>query len=330
MANNLQDILTRLDGLSDHVMIPERKQIFLSYAREDIDAARELYRVLNKLNKLVYIWFDEKSLQPGHNWKQEITKAIKQSDLFIALMSNHAVNKRGVVQKELRQAIEVMETMPPDKIYLLPVRLDDCQPQHPMLAEIHRVDLFPDLESGVQKLIFAIMPQIYSITALPVGFSRIDLLQIVNETFNFVNDTHNRYEIRLNQHMSQCEIFGDAQQLSQVILNMIINAQQFGNSKYPIEIDVYRIGSSAFVKVSNIGKYIPKDDIYSRRIFQPFYTTYSGGTGLGLAVANAIIELHGGSILVESTLIPASDSTAENSAEAVTSFIMSINLATKK
>ena len=61
-------------------------------------------------------------------------------------MSENAVNKRGIVQKELRQAIEVLETISPDNIYLIPVRLDECLSQRaprPHEEPCQRVPTFP-------------------------------------------------------------------------------------------------------------------------------------------------------------------------------------------
>ena len=52
------------------------------------------------------------------------------------------------------------------------------------------------------------------------------------------------------------------------------------------------------VRVSDDGQGIPQDKLL--RIFDPFYTTRSGGTGLGLANVDRIIRAHGGSISAES------------------------------
>ena len=60
-------------------------QIFISYAREDVEAARKLYRDLK--NAELNPWLDEEVLLPGQNWKSAIKKAIKESRFFIALLS---------------------------------------------------------------------------------------------------------------------------------------------------------------------------------------------------------------------------------------------------
>lgn len=112
------------------------RHVFLSYAKEDIVSARKVYAELQD-KSFVKVWFDEESLIPGQNWKKEISKAIKTSDIFIALISRNSVNKRGIVQKELKEAVEVMQELPQGKIYLIPVRLDNITPSHDFLSELH-------------------------------------------------------------------------------------------------------------------------------------------------------------------------------------------------
>ena len=68
-------------------------QIFISYAREDVEAARKLYRDLK--NAELNPWLDEEVLLPGQNWKSAIKKAIKESRFFIALLSSNSVKKGG-------------------------------------------------------------------------------------------------------------------------------------------------------------------------------------------------------------------------------------------
>jgi hypothetical protein len=69
---------------------------------------------------------DKKNLLPGQDWKTEIEKAIRGSDIFLACLSNHSVNKTGFVQAELKRALDVADLMPEGKIFIIPVRLDDC------------------------------------------------------------------------------------------------------------------------------------------------------------------------------------------------------------
>ncbi len=100
-------------------------QIFLAHANEDKPQIRELY---DKLQELGYKpWFDEEDLLPGQNWRDEIPKAVKKSDMFLACLSSTSIRKRGYIQREFKMAMEMLAELPPGTIYLIPLKLDDCE-----------------------------------------------------------------------------------------------------------------------------------------------------------------------------------------------------------
>ncbi len=104
-------------------------QVFISYAREDYETARKLYDDLGQQDG-IRPWMGEEDILIGQNWKTEIEQAIRDSDYFLVLFSSDSVSKEGFVQKEIRVALELIETLPPDKIFILPLLLDDCKPRY--------------------------------------------------------------------------------------------------------------------------------------------------------------------------------------------------------
>jgi len=124
---------------------------FLSYAREDVEQARRLYRDLRQAGATV--WFDEESLRPGERWVSAIKKGILSSRYFVVLLSSQSISKRGFVQRELREALDVLSEYPEDEIFLVPARLEPCDVAHDKLRELNWVDLFPDWTKGAQKII---------------------------------------------------------------------------------------------------------------------------------------------------------------------------------
>jgi signal transduction histidine kinase len=93
----------------------------------------------------------------------------------------------------------------------------------------------------------------------------------------------------------------DEQQLTQVLLNISLNAlQAIGPSGGMIRYSAReaRRGERTYqvVTVTNDGPHVPAADL--ERIFDPFYTTKSDGAGLGLSIASRIVEQHGGFIEV--------------------------------
>jgi hypothetical protein len=124
---------------------------FISYAREDRDIARRLYRDLSKCGSQP--WLDIENLLGGQDWQRTISSAIRESSHFLALISHRSVSKRGFVQREVAEALRVLELFPPDEVFVIPVRLDDAQPKHERLAQLQRIDMFPSYDDGLQQLI---------------------------------------------------------------------------------------------------------------------------------------------------------------------------------
>ena len=125
--------------------------VFISYAREDGDIARRLYDDLRARG--IDPWLDVESLDAGSNWKREIGIAIRDSKFVIILLSESAVSKRGYVQKEVKDAIEVLDEFPESEIFVIPARINDCKPTSQRLADLNWVDLFPSYEKGFDRIL---------------------------------------------------------------------------------------------------------------------------------------------------------------------------------
>jgi two-component system NtrC family sensor kinase len=137
--------------------------------------------------------------------------------------------------------------------------------------------------------------------------SLIDLNQVVRETL-----TLRAYE----EHLTNIDvvtalasglppIFADPHQIQQVMLNLVINAEQAmlsANGRGSLVLRTWHDSerSAVVLQVSDDGPGVPSD--VRNKIFDPFFTTkdVGKGTGLGLTVAYAIVQDHGGSIRVES------------------------------
>ncbi len=96
---------------------------------------------------------------------------------------------------------------------------------------------------------------------------------------------------------------GTPRPLERVLSSLLDNAVKFGAGK-PVEVAVQREGDDATLRVRDHGEGIAPDRIH--RIFEAFERAVSadnyGGLGLGLFIARAIVERHGGTLTVESGL----------------------------
>ena len=128
-------------------------RIFISYAHIEPDRSVATHLYHDLVSSGFEPWLDEYDLLVGENWAERIAQVIRQCKQFIAVMSTHSINKQGFVQKELKTALDVLDTMPIDNRFLLPLRVDECYPKHSKLGELHWTNLFPDYTSGFQKLL---------------------------------------------------------------------------------------------------------------------------------------------------------------------------------
>src|SRR5690349_2927085 len=99
--------------------------VFLCYAREDFERVHALYSLLKGLG--LRLWFDKYSVDGGDFWKNKVEKAVRNSDFFIATFSKTSVRKKGFVQREYKLAMDTLAERPTGDIFLIPVRLDDCE-----------------------------------------------------------------------------------------------------------------------------------------------------------------------------------------------------------
>ncbi len=120
-------------------------------------------------------------------------------------------------------------------------------------------------------------------------------------------DEHKKVEFRVRLDDMLPQIAGDPESLLQVFLNLGQNALQAMPDGGTLEILTTRrrrsrlgYGQFAEVRFRDTGIGIPRDRL--KKLFIPFYTTKQKGTGLGLAISHRIINQHGGTIDVRSTI----------------------------
>jgi hypothetical protein len=102
----------------------EKSVIFLCYAKPDRDEVEILYQAL--ADGGFTPWMDEKDIVPGEFWPNSIRRAIRRADFFLACISKNSVNRRGYLQREIREGLEMWKEKLEDDIYLIPVRLEKC------------------------------------------------------------------------------------------------------------------------------------------------------------------------------------------------------------
>ncbi len=144
----------------------------------------------------------------------------------------------------------------------------------------------------------------------------IDTLSIRNDfahiKLNFENKLHHNTRIDIDQLL-----------LKQAMTNILENSKNaYNNENGVIDVKIYDENNNVVITIQDYGCGIDKDKI--KKIFTPFYSTSPSGTGLGLPLAQKVIALHNGQLLVESThgegtifkiIIPLENQTREENSE---------------
>lgn len=100
-------------------------RIFISYAREDYDSVLLIYRSLEVRG--YHPWMDKQNLAGGEDWVRAIVRAVRECDFFLFCASPNSVNKRGPIQREIKEALNMWKEKLEDDIYFIPVRLERCE-----------------------------------------------------------------------------------------------------------------------------------------------------------------------------------------------------------
>jgi two-component system sensor histidine kinase PilS (NtrC family) len=114
------------------------------------------------------------------------------------------------------------------------------------------------------------------------------------------------FDLTMKTRIGDATILAAADLVHRALLNLLLNAVQFSPEGAVVEVSLEHVehlphgvdmDRPVLIRIRDHGPGIPPEAV--ERIFDPFYTTRDGGSGLGLAVAYRMVESHGGFILVE-------------------------------
>ena len=156
-------------------------------------------------------------------------------------------------------------------------------------GEIHRLDYI------VTQFLGAIRPS-------PVQLKISSLNEVVEKTLELLRpEIENRgitVKTKLARSLTATPI--DATQLQQVLVNLVKNASQAMTTGGTLTLQTGENNDGVWVSVADTGGGIPQEQI--NRIFEPFYTTKTKGSGLGLMIVQRIVRAHNGRIELESNV----------------------------
>lgn len=172
---------------------------------------------------------------------------------------------------------------------------------------------------ALQRLVLAESDRLSRLLSKFIEFARVrlgapedvDLREVVREAIGVAKqhpDASDGVQIHVSVGDGPIPVRGDADLLHRAVFNLVLNAVQFAGENGEVEVELERIAPGALpsgielenpvrLRVRDTGPGI--DPSVVPRIFDPFYTTRRGGSGLGLAVVHRAVEAHRGAVLVD-------------------------------
>ncbi len=142
--------------------------------------------------------------------------------------------------------------------------------------------------------------------AIKIEKKKLDLRPLVEEIFEQVEGKAKKRNVKLKliAPTGSIQVKADAQRISQVILNLVVNGIKYGKEKGLVQVIVTEKKKVYTISVVDNGPGIPEEHLH--RIFERFYRVdksrakNSGGTGLGLSIVKHIVQAHNSKISVQS------------------------------
>ena len=193
----------------------------------------------------------------------------------LGLILGHSTFMREMVDDELKPQLDV--------IVRSATRLKD------IIEDVSKIDTFESGASRVRK-------------------GQIDVKRLVRDVLESYEPTAEEKGISLSSNLPSSEVIveGEVDKIKTVLNNLVKNALTFTDEGSHVMITAEDAGEWVSISVIDNGIGIPEDE--RERIFDRFYQVEShmtrrhGGMGLGLSVAKMMVELHGGSIDVQSVV----------------------------
>ncbi len=170
--------------------------------------------------------------------------------------------------------------------------LNDSDPKKEVISEV--LNEIERLDKTVRDLLFFAKP------AEPKKIE-VDIMSTIDRCISLIKPKAEKQNIRIEKQIQENAILKiDPQQIQEAVVNIMMNAIHAMPSGGTLTVSSKKTDDYVEISISDTGEGIPPEGL--KTVFKPFYTTRHRGTGLGLSISRNIVEAHGGTILVDSTL----------------------------
>lgn len=227
----------------------------------------------------------------------DITKELKIKEQVYEREKNKALNQiiAGIAH-EIRNPLTSIKTF----VELIPIKRDNRQFQSQMAEFVPKeVDRVNNL---IKNLIDYAKPE-------KNNKEKVSISEIVKSCTVLVNPVLENKKIELNvDEEDGLTLLADKNQLKQVLINVLLNGfdsmiekiklNENKNEKLNMKIKTWKSEENIYIQITDEGMGMTDEQI--KKSTEPFYTTKSGGTGLGLALSKQFVEENNGEMIIES------------------------------
>jgi len=239
----------------------------------------------------VHLSVGEMSLGTGRHFTGILHDLTPRLQLEATLREQTALARLGemaaVIAHEVKNPLAAVR----GAIQVVGRRLPADNRDGPIITEIvARIDALDELLKDL--LLFARTPQ--------PRFTQVDLGALLRATTGFLSSDPALRDITFDLAGALPPVTGDPELLRIVVQNLLLNAAQAMHGRGTVTVRLSSENGAQKVVIADRGQGMSPE--VRENLFRPFFTTKSRGTGLGLATARRLVELHAGSIAVDSTV----------------------------
>lgn len=170
--------------------------------------------------------------------------------------------------------------------------------QEDLKNDQHSSELLSRIRSSVDNMNHIVTNILLYTKDLHLERTQFPVEKLLTDAESIALNTITKKQVTVEKHISPTLLTADYELLKQSIANILINASQAAPVQGHISIETQNKKDRLLIKITDNGPGIPED--IKEKIFKPFFTTKTTGTGLGLAMVKRVIEAHAGSIFFQS------------------------------
>jgi len=164
------------------------------------------------------------------------------------------------------------------------------------------IEVISEIQSGVDRLNKTISELSTFVRPKELMLSDIDINLNIEEQLAFIKDKIQEKNIQVEcQFQSDLPLIkADSHELGKAFINFLVNAVEASKDAEKIIISTKSLENKVLISFTDFGIGMTRETI--ARIFEPFFTTKPTGTGLGMSIAKRVIEMHKGSVQINSKI----------------------------